>query len=211
MTGSERPYFIVLAAIGALTMVGVAVFWVSAASGGADGDSVAYESGSPTAGTGPAAAVTEQATPAETPTPTRAPSTPVVLVPPTDVPSPVATPAATLEPPTPEPPASTPAASAAGTDLSGRWRIVDTVTEGAGAGQSFTFDVTLTQSGASLMGGNAELSIGGEVADGSLSATFSQPGGITGTFLCRFAGDTGSGTFQSSVPNSGTSALSRLP
>jgi hypothetical protein len=45
MTGSERPYFIVLAAIGALTMVGVAVFWVSAASGGADGDNVAYESG----------------------------------------------------------------------------------------------------------------------------------------------------------------------
>jgi hypothetical protein len=82
------------------------------------------------------------------------------------------------------------------------------LTEGAGTGQTFTFDVVLTQSGSSLSGGSPELSLSGAIDGQSITAQFTQPSGITGVFVWTFAADgTANGTFQSSVPNAGTSQL----
>ena len=97
-------------------------------------------------------------------------------------------------------------------DFGGRWRIVDTVTAGEGAGQTFTFDVVLAQSGATLSGGNAQISLSGTVSGDTATVQFTQPSlGYSGTFVWTLTGrDAASGSFSSSVPNSGTSQLVRL-
>lgn len=120
--------------------------------------------------------------------------------------------------PTPFPnstePASSPsagAASGAAVDLSGAWRIVDTITEGIGIGQTFAFDVTLLQSGAAVTGGNAELSLAGALTGATFVAQFNQPSGISGTFQWTLTDEgNGAGRSDSSVPNGGSSQLLRL-
>src|SRR5688572_30303197 len=85
-----------------------------------------------------------------TPTATLAPtSTPQPA--PTQAPAP-APPVAPVAPPAPPPAAPAPSATA---DFSGRWRIVDTITAGQGTGQTYSFDVALSQSGNQLSGGNS--------------------------------------------------------
>ena len=113
--------------------------------------------------------------------------------------------------PTPMPPQQPRSAPSA--DFSGRWRIVDTISEGAGTGQTFTFDVTLQQNGNSLSGGNSGIVITGTVQDQTAVLTYSQAAlGHMGTFNWTLTGpNTARGTFTSSVPNSGTSTLQRLP
>jgi hypothetical protein len=224
MAGSERPYFIAVAAVAALILVGVAVFWVSSASGGSDAGSAAVtEMPSTVVATEiTGAGVTDEArdstsspsTPRPTPmvattTEAAAVATPTAPPPTTARPPPDAT---TMAAPTAEAPRAQEAGPAAPQpNLSGRWRIVDTVTEGAGTGESFVFDVTLAQTGTSLTGGNFELSIAGEVAGDVVTAAFTQPGGISGTFQWALDESGGAGgTFQSSVPNGGTSQLIRL-
>ena len=40
--------------------------------------------------------------------------------------------------------------------FSGNWRVIDTITEGSGVGQTFTFDIHLVQVGNTLTGGTEE-------------------------------------------------------
>jgi hypothetical protein len=129
-------------------------------------------------------------------------------VPPTSTPLPP-------EPTAPPPPTSTPApaAPAAGpADFSGRWRITDTVTEGSNVGDTFTFDVTLTQNGNQLSGGNNGIQMSGTVSGDTALVQYAQPAlGYTGTFIWTMvAPGEATGSFTSSYPNSGTSTLHRL-
>jgi hypothetical protein len=223
VAGAERQYFLAIAALAAVVALVIGAFWLgTSVNGGSDGpplDRAALQTPvvertqvstpvttSPSAG--PTASTTPSATPTTpSPTPVEEPDgveTPTVVV---IEPSPVQTPEPTIE--TRD---AAPAAEAGSASLTGNWRILDTVTEGAGSGQSFTFDVALVQSGSSLQGGNFELSIVGTVDGGSVIAQFAQPSGITGTFSWTVIDDgSASGTFESSVPNSGTSQLIRLP
>ena len=96
-------------------------------------------------------------------------------------------------------------------NYAGNWRVVDTVTDGAGAGQTFTFDITLNQTGNVISGGNGGIIMSGTVSGQTATVSFSQPAlDITGTFVWTMgAGGNASGSYTSSVPNSGTSQLIR--
>ena len=138
-------------------------------------------------------------TPTSTPTlaPTQLPVTPAPL--PTEPPRPA---------PTQAPPiTSTPA------NFAGVWRIADTVLQGRGAGQTFTFEVSITQTGNAIQGGAAGvIALAGTAAGNIATVEFSQPAlGITGIFIWTLGADgNATGTFTSNVPNSGTSQLIRL-
>ena len=140
------------------------------------------------------------------PTPERQTAPPPANVAPTPLPLAPA-PAATASPPPPPP-----APQAQGVPaLNGRFRIVDTVTEGEGAGLVVSFDVDLRQSGSTVSGGNDEISLSGQVEANTARVQFVQPRlGYTGTFLWLLNASGGSGTFSSSVPNRGTSQLVRM-
>jgi hypothetical protein len=121
--------------------------------------------------------------------------------------------------PTTQPPEATPAAQprqaqGGGSDLpalSGRYRITDTITDGSGSGTVISFDVVLQQSGSTVSGGNAEIQVSGQVEGATLRAQFVQPGlRYTGTFTWVLDTSGGSGNFVSTVPNSGSSHLTRL-
>jgi hypothetical protein len=90
--------------------------------------------------------------------------------------------------------------------------VVDTVTEGPGTGQTFSFDVTLQQDGAVLRGGNSGLTINGVVQGNTASVAYVQPGlGYTGTFHWTMQSRAEArGSFTNSAPNSGSSVLVRL-
>lgn len=129
--------------------------------------------------------------------------------PPADTPA--AVPTATNTPPSPTPaPPEPPAAPA---DFAGTWRVVDTVTDGPNTGNTYTFNVTLTQNGDSITGGNSGMLISGSVGGDTASVEYTQPAlGYQGTFTWTLvAQDRAEGTFTSSYPNSGTSLLLRLP
>ena len=152
----------------------------------------------------------------EAPTATPQPS-PTATFPPAATAPPA--PSATPVPPPPAPPSSAPApapapAQAPATaDFTGAWRITDVVTNGAGAGQSFSFDVQLSQSGNAISGGNSGIVINGSVQGRTATAQFSQPSlGHSGSFTWTLSNDgrSGSGSFSSTVPNSGQSTLIRL-
>jgi hypothetical protein len=98
-------------------------------------------------------------------------------------------------------------------NYSGSWRITDSVSEGAGAGQVFSFDVVLLQSGDRVFGGNAELSLEGTVNGDTLMVRFNQPHlGYSGQFTWVMTNSSrGVGSFRSSAPNSGQSTIVRLP
>jgi hypothetical protein len=107
----------------------------------------------------------------------------------------------------PAAPASQPPAVASAS-FSGSWRVVDTVTSGSGAGQSFSFDVALSQEGNRLSGGNSGIVMNGRVEGATATLTYSQPAlGITGTFVWTMTGSGAVGSFTSSVPNAGDSRL----
>ena len=135
---------------------------------------------------------------------------------PSPTPEPTSTPAVT-DTPVPQPatatPTAPPAAPASGpADFSGRWRIVDTVTEGSNAGQSFSFEVTLVQDGKQVSGGNSGIQMAGVVSGDTALLEYSQPAlGYTGTFIWTMVSeDRATGSFTSSHPNAGTSTLLRL-
>lgn len=170
---------------------------------------------------------TIEVTPTSTPTPTRTstPSpTPGSTLAPTSTPTlsalPTVAPTQPLPPPTPasaEPlrPAPTQAApvSSAPASFAGAWRIVDSVLQGRGAGQTFSFQVSITQAGDTIQGGTSGvIALAGAVAGNIATVEFSQPAlGITGIFIWTLGADgNASGTFTSNVPNSGTSQLIRL-
>ncbi len=132
-------------------------------------------------------------------TPTPAPATVATLTP---VPTPPPTPQPTEAPPPPAP-----------SNFAGTWRIVDTVVQGAGAGQSFAFQVVITQSDSELRGGaGGAIALSGTVAGNIATVQFTQPGlGVTGIFIWTLNADgNATGTFTSSASNSGTSQLIRL-
>ncbi len=140
-----------------------------------------------TTSTSPAAAVTSTAMPALSATATALP---------------VVTPAAT------QPPPAVPLAN-----FAGNWRIIDTVLGGQGAGQTYAFFVSITQTGAELRGGApGAIEFSGTVAENIATVQFTQPTlGVTGIFIWTLAADgNASGTFTSSIPNSGTSELIRV-
>jgi len=133
---------------------------------------------------------------------------------PTSVPvSPLAaTPKPEIATPTPLP-SQQPAVVARGAapSLTGRYRIADTITEGAGAGMVASFDVDLQQAGNAVTGGNSEIRLTGQIEGNTVRAQFVQPAlGYSGTFVWNLQGSSGSGTFTSSVPNAGVSQLTRL-
>lgn len=103
----------------------------------------------------------------------------------------------------------TPAASQA--DFTGLWRVLDTITQGLGSGESFAFDVVLQQNGVLISGGAEGIQITGRVDGQTATLTYRQPDlGYTATFrLTLVDGTWGGGTFTSSV-NAGTSTLHRL-
>jgi hypothetical protein len=151
--------------------------------------------------------VVATATP-QVPSPT-ATSTAVALATSTPTPAPrPPEPAATPSPLPTNPPAPSPASAA---NFSGDWTVVDSVSQGQGVGQTFTFDVTLVQSGSRLSGGNSGLVIDGTVSGRTATASFVQPAlGHTGTFSWSMRADgNAEGSFSSSVPNSGSSRLVR--
>ena len=154
--------------------------------------------------------------------PTSVPEAPTVTVAPqptreapkaTQAPQPSPTPQATQRPsrqsPTPAAAEPTPAPTPA--DFTGLWRILDTVTQGVGAGESFAFDVVLQQNGVLVTGGTEGIQISGRVDGQTATLTYRQPDlGYTATFtLTLVDGMWGGGTFRSSV-NAGTSTLHRL-
>ena len=129
-----------------------------------------------------------------------------------------ATPPASTATPSRVAPTTTPAAQqqalsggADATQLNGRFRITDTVTEGQGAGLVVNFDVDLRQDGSAVSGGSGDITLTGVVEGRQVRMQFTQPRlGYTGTFLWSLDGTgRGSGTFSTSVPNSGTSVLTR--
>jgi hypothetical protein len=138
--------------------------------------------------------------------------------PPTPTPAPVA-PTATAAPAPPSPPVPAPPTAVAPpvlgaqADFTGSWRIVDTITNGTGAGQTFSFDVTLNQAGSQISGGNAGLVLNGGLSGRTATVQFSQPSlGHTGTFVWSMdASGNAAGMFVSSVPNTGSSQLIRMP
>lgn len=143
-----------------------------------------------------------------TATPTAIPPTATATsAPATSTPAPTNTP---VPPSAPEPPPAAPASTPA--DFSGRWRIVDVVTEGSNAGQTFTFDVSLSQQGDQISGGNSGIQISGVVNGDTAILEYVQPAlGYTGTFTWTMVGpNQAAGTFTNSYPNAGTSNLQRL-
>jgi hypothetical protein len=98
-------------------------------------------------------------------------------------------------------------------DFSGYWRIIDTVTEGQGAGETYSFDVLLPQSGDRLGGGNAGIVMVGRVNGATAQVSYEQRNlGYSGTFTWTMGADgNASGRLTNSSPNSGASYLIRLP
>jgi hypothetical protein len=128
----------------------------------------------------------------------------------TNTPQPAASPTVASAPVVPATVQQPPAATGATADFSGNWSVIDTVTAGTGAGQTFSFDVTLTQTGNSLSGGNSGIQISGAVSGSTATVTYAQPAlRLTGTFTWTMSNGGASGTFTSSVPNSGSSQLIR--
>ena len=111
----------------------------------------------------------------------------------------------------PTPAATEPTPAAAQADFTGLWRVLDTITRGTGAGESFAFDVVLQQNGALITGGTEGIQITGRVDGQTATLTYRQPDlGYTATFtLTLVDGMWGGGTFTSAV-NAGTSTLHRL-
>jgi len=224
-----------MAAVGALVALVVVAFWLDAAAGGGNEPATTGARAEETRVIEATEAPTALTSSTPSPTTARGDLTAEPTTPPLPAESPTEIPTATAEPSvletpavaavaptevvaTPQPAIETPGlapliqAPVAGEVLfAGSWRIIDTVTGGTGTGQTFTFDVLLTQTGPVLQGGSSELSIVGLVDGNSATATFTQPSGITGAFS-RTVGEDGNaiGTFTSSVPNSGTSQLIRL-
>jgi hypothetical protein len=189
--------------------------------GTSDGQPVLEKSQAPKPIGTPSALTSNDSEPESTPIPTAAPSstfTPIAATatltrtaspstPTAVLPSPTMISTATPEIPTPNPTPASPAPS----NFSGNWRVVDVVEEGSGAGQTFTFDVTLNQVGPRLSGGNGGFVIQGTVDGNAASVSFVQQDlGITGTISWRLLNaGLGTGMFSTSVPNSGSSQLIR--
>ena len=111
----------------------------------------------------------------------------------------------------PTPAVTEPTPATAQADFTGLWRVLDTITRGTGAGESFAFDVVLQQNGVLITGGTEGIQITGRVDGQTATLTYRQPDlGYTATFtLTLVDGMWGGGTFTSSV-NAGTSTLHRL-
>jgi hypothetical protein len=96
-------------------------------------------------------------------------------------------------------------------DFSGRWTVTDTVTSGANSGQTFTFDVVIIQVGSYISGGNTGLFLNGRVEGETARVDYVQPAlGLSGEFEWTMQpSGTATGTFTSSLPNRGSSRLTR--
>lgn len=89
----------------------------------------------------------------------------------------------------------------AGEDLNGRWRIVNTVAKGPGAGTTSEFVVTIAQKGYVIESKGAGLAMSGWTNSRSVVAGFTN-GAQTGQFTWRWQPDgTLSGTFRSDDGN----------
>lgn len=199
---------------------GVIVFAVASFFlGGSDDEDAPAPTSTATATRTAEATPTSTTTP--TPTPTRTPTaTPSPEPTPTPTSAPTVAPTPPPPPPTPAPtepprpaPTQAPPLTAAPANFAGAWRIVDSILQGRGAGQTFTFQVSITQTGNSIQGGApGAIALSGTVAGNIATVEFSQPGlGITGIFIWTMGADgNATGTFTSTVPNSGTSQLIRL-
>jgi hypothetical protein len=153
--------------------------------------------------------VTPEATQTAVPEATATSPPPSPTQPPAPPTSPPPAPTSTPPPAPTAPPAAPPAALA---NYSGVWQISDTVTQGAGVGQTHVFVVSLTQQGDQLSGGNSEIVISGYVSGQTAVAGYVQPPlGYTGTFTWTMSNDGNAyGSFTNSLPNAGTSTLMRL-
>ncbi len=97
--------------------------------------------------------------------------------------------------------------TAAVPNLAGQWTIVDTVTYGPGAGGTYSFAVTIRQSGANISGSGSGIRFNGVIDGDLVHATYVQDNGAGGSF--EWATDAGgtalSGSFTNSIGNGGDS------
>lgn len=196
---------LVVAAIGLSLAAGAVVAWLAASGSGGPQAGSAPETPAPTE---PARTASRTATraPAPTATPTE-----------TATATPTATATATARPqPTPVPPTATragptPTTPARQGDLSGRWQIVDTVTNGPGANETYTFTVQLQQAGSAISGSGGGLTLAGERQGDRVVVAFERSGG-TGYFIWTAQGNNLlTGTFRDNgAGNGGTSIARRL-
>jgi hypothetical protein len=96
-------------------------------------------------------------------------------------------------------------------DFTGVWTVLYTITDGAGVGQSYSFDVSLEQNGRRISGGNDGIRVDGTAEGRTVTLTYRQPAlGYTATFTWTLInGSWGGGAFTSAV-NAGTSLLQRV-
>lgn len=201
---------LIVGAIGLSLAAGAAAAWLVASRDGEADPSSGAGDISPTATAGAAAATqsptagaTATAVATSTPTPTATATTPPPTPTPVQRAQPTPVPPTATRTPIPEP---RPAGS-----LSGRWEIVDTVTYGPGANESYTFVVQLRQTGSALGGSGGGLELTGERQGDRVVVSFERPGGA-GFFIWVVQGsDLLAGTFRDNgAANGGSSVARRL-
>ena len=228
---SERGSFIAVGVVALIIVVAVLAWARPWASDTVPGGAPMSQQAAAQIETATASPAARAASPATTPAGTETPS-PTTTEPPAVIavePAPTAVVASVEAPPpapapvaaAPEPvrapavaiaPAPAPAPAPAAGSFAGRWRIVDTVLEGANTGSTYTFDVVLAESGGRLEGGGDGLVLAGTVNGSSATVEFAQPAlGFSGTFTWTLHGpDQATGTFNTNAPNAGTSTLVRV-
>jgi hypothetical protein len=101
--------------------------------------------------------------------------------------------------------------TAAPTDISGRWALVDTVTNGPGTGAQFSFAITISQQGSAVSGMGSGLTLTGVIDGGTIRASYVQDNGSTGGFVWSLDATSGAftGSFTNSIGNAGESVGQR--
>lgn len=152
----------------------------------------------------PSATASASPTPSATPTPS-----------PSATPTVTATATLTPAPPTPTAqPTPTPTTTSVPTGppegwMTGQWLISDTVTFGPSTGETFTFTVSLTESGGSVSGSGNGLELSGTRSGNSVSLTFTRAG-AGGQFAWTIQPDDSmSGTFEDEAAGNGGVSTAR--
>jgi hypothetical protein len=129
--------------------------------------------------------------------------------------------AATQPPPTPAPaltrppatqaPPPTQAPQATAITIAGTWSIVDIVLYGPGMGGAYPFTISIHQNGNQISGSGDGLALRGVIDGDTVTASYSQSNGSTGTFTWTVdpSGSTLQGRFDNSIGNGGSSVGQR--
>jgi hypothetical protein len=218
MRPEASRYLVPVAALFVTFVAGGLLFFTVFTLTDSSDEGVAFEAAATVTSTPTPSPTTELPSPAATSTtvPGPAATAPTATSSPTTAPTAAPTNTPTAVPtvaPTAQPPATPVATAIPPASFAGSWRIVDRILGGQGAGETYAFFVSIAQTGAELRGGApGAIEFSGTVAGNIATVQFSQPTlGVTGIFIWTLGADgSASGTFTSSIPNSGTSELVRL-